>query len=144
VTVALILLQLRLPYWWFAVGVTCSVVRDIVISSLREWMAKANRAALTKVSRLGKLKTALQMVSIVLLLEGTKGALFKYNAATASSGIAQSLPLGLKTLDNFNLLHVFGGMSQETSLVIGIALFALSTVLTLISAGEYLKLAVYS
>lgn len=44
------------------------VGREIVISALREWMAEfGNRASVT-VSFVGKLKTTLQMVAIVLLL----------------------------------------------------------------------------
>jgi len=42
--------------------------REITISALREWMAKAGKSASVAVSFVGKLKTALQMVSIVLLL----------------------------------------------------------------------------
>ncbi|MHB1053217.1 MAG: CDP-diacylglycerol--glycerol-3-phosphate 3-phosphatidyltransferase [Thiobacillus sp.] len=42
--------------------------REITISALREWMAKAGKSASVAVSFVGKLKTAAQMVSIVLLL----------------------------------------------------------------------------
>jgi CDP-diacylglycerol--glycerol-3-phosphate 3-phosphatidyltransferase len=42
--------------------------REITISALREWMAKLGRSRSVAVSFLGKLKTASQMVAIVLLL----------------------------------------------------------------------------
>ena len=42
--------------------------REITISALREWMAKAGKSASVAVSFVGKLKTTAQMVSIVLLL----------------------------------------------------------------------------
>jgi len=44
------------------------VGREIVISALREWMAEIGKRASVAVGRLGKIKTALQMFSIVLLI----------------------------------------------------------------------------
>jgi CDP-diacylglycerol--glycerol-3-phosphate 3-phosphatidyltransferase len=45
--------------------------REITISALREWMAKAGKSASVAVSFVGKLKTAAQMIAIVLLLYAT-------------------------------------------------------------------------
>ncbi len=42
--------------------------REITISALREWMEKAGKSASVAVSFVGKLKTTLQMVAIVMLL----------------------------------------------------------------------------
>ncbi|MDP3421448.1 MAG: CDP-diacylglycerol--glycerol-3-phosphate 3-phosphatidyltransferase [Thiobacillus sp.] len=42
--------------------------REITISALREWMAKAGKSTSVAVSFVGKLKTTAQMVAIVLLL----------------------------------------------------------------------------
>ncbi|SCY17033.1 CDP-diacylglycerol--glycerol-3-phosphate 3-phosphatidyltransferase [Thiohalorhabdus denitrificans] len=42
--------------------------REITISALREWMAELGKRAAVAVSWMGKLKTAAQMVAIVLLL----------------------------------------------------------------------------
>ena len=42
--------------------------REIAISALREWMAKAGRAGNVAVSFIGKLKTTAQMLAILLLL----------------------------------------------------------------------------
>ena len=44
------------------------VGREIVISALREWMAEWGKRASVAVGILGKIKTAFQMVAIVLLL----------------------------------------------------------------------------
>ena len=42
--------------------------REIAISALREWMAKIGKSRSVAVSFLGKVKTACQMVAILLLL----------------------------------------------------------------------------
>lgn len=42
--------------------------REIVISALREWMAELGERASVAVSMIGKLKTTLQMVSILVLI----------------------------------------------------------------------------
>lgn len=44
------------------------VGREIVISALREWMAEIGRRASVAVSYVGKIKTTMQMVALVLLL----------------------------------------------------------------------------
>ena len=44
------------------------VGREIIISALREWMAEMNRRGLVDVIWLGKIKTAVQMIAIVVLL----------------------------------------------------------------------------
>ena len=44
------------------------VGREIIISALREWMAEMNRRGLVGVIWLGKIKTAVQMIAIVVLL----------------------------------------------------------------------------
>lgn len=42
--------------------------REIVISALREWMAEMGKRGMVAVSWVGKLKTTLQMVSLLILL----------------------------------------------------------------------------
>jgi CDP-diacylglycerol--glycerol-3-phosphate 3-phosphatidyltransferase len=42
--------------------------REIVISALREWMAEMNRRGVVKVNWIGRVKTTLQMIAIVVLL----------------------------------------------------------------------------
>jgi CDP-diacylglycerol--glycerol-3-phosphate 3-phosphatidyltransferase len=44
------------------------VAREIIVSALREWMAEIGKRASVGVSNLGKVKTAVQMMSIVILL----------------------------------------------------------------------------
>lgn len=44
------------------------VGREIVISALREWMAEVGHRASVKVSYIGKIKTATQMIALVLLI----------------------------------------------------------------------------
>ena len=44
------------------------VGREIVISALREWMAEVGRRASVTVSYIGKVKTAVQMIALILLL----------------------------------------------------------------------------
>ena len=44
------------------------VGREIVISGLREWMAEVGRRASVTVSYIGKVKTALQMTALLLLI----------------------------------------------------------------------------
>lgn len=44
------------------------VGREIVISALREWMAEIGSRVSVKVSYMGKVKTAVQMVALILLL----------------------------------------------------------------------------
>lgn len=53
---------------WFTLPATVIIGREIVISALREWMAELGARAKVKVSMVGKVKTALQIVAIVVLL----------------------------------------------------------------------------
>jgi CDP-diacylglycerol--glycerol-3-phosphate 3-phosphatidyltransferase/cardiolipin synthase len=52
-------------------GIAASLIiigREIAISALREWMARAGRSNSVAVSFVGKLKTTFQMIAILLLL----------------------------------------------------------------------------
>ena len=68
VAVALVLLVQDNPSPLFAVPAAIIIGREIVISALREWMAEIGARTKVAVSIVGKVKTTLQMVSIVLLL----------------------------------------------------------------------------
>ncbi len=60
-------------------AVTSAVIvgREIAVSALREWMASVGERALVKVQWIGKFKTVIQIVAIlVLLLERDKDATF--------------------------------------------------------------------
>lgn len=56
----------NLPY--IAIPAAIIVCREIAVSALREWMAELGKRASVAVSFIGKVKTVIQMLSIVLLL----------------------------------------------------------------------------
>jgi len=68
VATALIILvaEPHLPY--LAIPAAVIVGREIVISALREWMAELGKRASVAVSMIGKTKTVVQFVAIMLLL----------------------------------------------------------------------------
>lgn len=68
VAVALIILLERNASLAFAVPVIVIISREIVISALREWMAEVGDRTSVAVSYIGKVKTTLQMISIIVLL----------------------------------------------------------------------------
>ena len=53
---------------WLTIPGLVIVGREIAISALREWMAEMNRRGLVAVSWTTRVKTAMQMVAIVILL----------------------------------------------------------------------------
>jgi len=59
---------------WLTLPALVIIGREIVISALREWMAEMNDSVTVAVSYLGKVKTTLQMIAIVLLLAQPVGA----------------------------------------------------------------------
>lgn len=58
---------------WITLPGLIIVGREIVISALREWMAEMNRRGVVNVTWIGRVKTTLQMVSIVVLLANPPG-----------------------------------------------------------------------
>ena len=52
----------------FALPALVIVSREIIISALREWMAELGKRTSVAVNYLGKIKTALQMIAITVLL----------------------------------------------------------------------------
>lgn len=72
VAVALVLLvdTNPTPFAGFFLALPAAVIigREIVISALREWMAELGERAQVAVSVIGKIKTAAQMLALVLLL----------------------------------------------------------------------------
>ncbi|ARU56223.1 CDP-diacylglycerol--glycerol-3-phosphate 3-phosphatidyltransferase [Oleiphilus messinensis] len=68
VAVALMVLVHDHASIWVTLPSVVIVGREIVISALREWMAEMGKRASVAVSYLGKIKTACQMISIVVLL----------------------------------------------------------------------------
>lgn len=68
VAVALIMLVQSNPTLWFVVPAAIIVGREIAISALREWMAEVGERAQVAVSVIGKIKTTVQMIALLLLL----------------------------------------------------------------------------
>jgi len=65
---ALVLLVQGHPTTYVAVPAIIIIGREITVSALREWMAEIGERARVAVSWVGKSKTALQMISITLML----------------------------------------------------------------------------
>lgn len=68
ISTALVLIVSIYPYWWVAMPAAAIIMREIVVSALREWMAELGKRSIVQVSFLGKVKTSCQMISMVVLL----------------------------------------------------------------------------
>ncbi|KPQ20712.1 MULTISPECIES: CDP-diacylglycerol--glycerol-3-phosphate 3-phosphatidyltransferase [unclassified Halomonas] len=68
VVVALALLIERFDTLLLTLPALVIIGREIVISALREWMAEMGKRGMVAVSWIGKLKTTLQMVALLVLL----------------------------------------------------------------------------
>jgi len=68
VAVALVLVLYQTHEWYVLIPVIIIISREITISALREWMAEIGERNAVKVSFVGKLKTAFQMLAIGCLL----------------------------------------------------------------------------
>lgn len=68
VVVALVLLVQRHDSVWFTLPAAVIIGREIVVSALREWMAEIGKRASIAVSFVGKVKTAVQIFAVLMLL----------------------------------------------------------------------------
>ena len=68
VAISLVLLVDTYSAFWITIPAGIIIGREIVISALREWMAELGKRANIAVSFVGKLKTALQMLAILIML----------------------------------------------------------------------------
>ncbi len=68
VATALFLILFRHPEVHILIPALIIVGREITVSALREWMAEMGRRGIVAVSSMGKLKTTLQIISIIFLL----------------------------------------------------------------------------
>ena len=66
--VVAVLVVLVASYQSLVFATVILISREILISALREWMAEKGKRSLVKVGFSGKLKTTIQMVSIIALL----------------------------------------------------------------------------
>ena len=68
VATALVLLVDHYDSLWITLGAIVIIGREILISALREWMARRGDSQSVAVTVIAKFKTTLQMVAIILLL----------------------------------------------------------------------------
>ncbi|MGL9759953.1 MAG: CDP-diacylglycerol--glycerol-3-phosphate 3-phosphatidyltransferase [Symbiopectobacterium sp.] len=68
VAVALVLVAEYYHAWWITLPAATMIVREIIISALREWMAEIGKRSHVAVSWLGKVKTTAQILALVGLL----------------------------------------------------------------------------
>ncbi|HVV67827.1 MAG TPA: CDP-diacylglycerol--glycerol-3-phosphate 3-phosphatidyltransferase [Gammaproteobacteria bacterium] len=68
VAVALVLIAGEMGSAYVAIPAAIIVGREIVISGLREWMAEIGKRTSVKVSSIGKFKTVVQMLSLIILV----------------------------------------------------------------------------
>ncbi|EAR08393.1 CDP-diacylglycerol--glycerol-3-phosphate 3-phosphatidyltransferase [Reinekea blandensis] len=73
VAAALVILVERHETYWLTIPAVVIIGREIVISALREWMAEVGKRSSVAVNMIGKVKTAVQMVAIVVLLSQAPG-----------------------------------------------------------------------
>lgn len=73
VVMALVLLAANHPYIWFVLPTAVIIAREVFVSALREWMATSNQRNLVKVGYIGKVKTTIQMIAIIVLLATEEG-----------------------------------------------------------------------
>ena len=71
VVMALVLLTAIYPSAWFVVPTAIIIGREIFVSALREWMATNNQRDAVAVGYIGKVKTTVQMIAIIVLLAYT-------------------------------------------------------------------------
>lgn len=88
VAAALMVLVEAYSVSWMTLPAMIIVGREIVISALREWMAELGKRRSVAVSWIGKVKTALQMVSIVVLLAAQEHAWLEWPGIIALYGAA--------------------------------------------------------
>ena len=68
VCIALVLLVQQNPGVVFALAASIIIGRELTITALREWFAELGQRGLLKVGLVSKIKTAVQMIAILLLL----------------------------------------------------------------------------
>jgi len=153
VTTALILLVSAIPVWWFSVSVAVIICREVFVSALREWMAQRGLSGTVKVGYMGKVKTATQMIAAVLLLDSgpiiVSDTAVKAFATTAVVAATKSSIIVKGISSAMESTTVVGGSSLSSLLhiprpvlfALGLGMFFVSTVLTVLSGMEYLRAA---
>ncbi len=88
VAAALMVLVEAYAVSWMTIPAMIIVGREIVISALREWMAELGKRTNVAVSWIGKVKTALQMISIIVLLAAQEHVVLEWPGIAALYGAA--------------------------------------------------------
>lgn len=68
---ALVLIAATNPGPWFVLPIALIISREVFVSALREWMASMNQRDAVAVGYIGKVKTTVQMIAIIVLLAAT-------------------------------------------------------------------------
>jgi CDP-diacylglycerol--glycerol-3-phosphate 3-phosphatidyltransferase len=68
VTISLVMLAASYPSPWYIIPAAIMVAREVLVSALREWMAEQRQRDAVAVSKLGKIKTTVQMLALIVLL----------------------------------------------------------------------------
>lgn len=68
VATALVLVTEYYAVWWITLPAITMIAREIIISSLREWMAELGKRNSVAVSWMGKVKTTAQMAALLGLI----------------------------------------------------------------------------
>jgi len=68
VTITLVMLAASYPVIWYVVPAALMVAREVLVSALREWMAENHQRDAVAVGKIGKVKTTVQMLALIVLL----------------------------------------------------------------------------
>lgn len=68
VAIVLVLLVQKHPSIWLALPAAVIIGREVTVSALREWMAELGARRKVAVSFMGKFKTVIQMIALILLI----------------------------------------------------------------------------
>jgi CDP-diacylglycerol--glycerol-3-phosphate 3-phosphatidyltransferase len=68
VTITLVILAASYSTPWYTIPAALIVAREVLVSALREWMAEHNERDTVAVGMMGKIKTTIQMLALIILL----------------------------------------------------------------------------
>lgn len=68
VTITLVMLAASYPSPWYIIPAALMVAREVLVSALREWMAENRQRDAVAVGMVGKVKTTVQMLALIVLL----------------------------------------------------------------------------
>jgi CDP-diacylglycerol--glycerol-3-phosphate 3-phosphatidyltransferase len=113
VSAALILLVQEYHVWWMSLSALIMIAREIFISALREFMSSRGKRETLAVSKMGKYKTAAQMLGI----------------------------MGLIWNPHYDIPLILFNFPYEILIFAAYAFYFIATILTLITLIDYFKLA---